>query len=49
MAKYPVTPNVSLQMNVTNVTNTYYYDMLHPGHVILGPSRAALFTVAAKL
>jgi catecholate siderophore receptor len=49
MAKYPVTPNISLQANVTNVTDTYYYDQLHPSHIILGPSRAALFTVNVKL
>jgi len=49
MAKYPITPNLSAQINLTNVTNTYYYDLLHPAHIILGPSRAAIFTLAAKL
>jgi catecholate siderophore receptor len=49
MAKYPVTDNISLQANVTNVTDTYYYDQLHPSHIILGPSRAALFTLNVKL
>jgi catecholate siderophore receptor len=48
MAKYPITPNISAQLNITNVTNTYYYDELHPGHIIIGPARAALFTLAAK-
>jgi catecholate siderophore receptor len=48
MVKYPITPNVSAQVNVTNVTNTYYYDELHPGHIIIGPARAALFTLSAK-
>jgi catecholate siderophore receptor len=49
MAKYPINENLSAQVNVTNITNTYYYDLLHPAHVILGPSRAALFTISAKL
>ena len=49
MAKYPITPNMSIQANVTNVTNTYYYDSLHPSHIILGAQRAALFTLAVKL
>jgi catecholate siderophore receptor len=49
MAKYPITPNLSAQVNITNVTDTYYYDGLHPGHIILGPSRAALFSLTAKL
>ena len=49
MAKYPITPNMSLQVNLTNVTNTYYYDELHPYHIILGPQRAALFTLAVNM
>jgi catecholate siderophore receptor len=49
MAKYPLSRNVSLQVNVLNATDTYYYDELHPGHIILGPSRSALFTIAVKL
>jgi catecholate siderophore receptor len=49
MAKYPITPTISLQANVSNVTNTYYYDQLHPSHIILGPSRYALFTVNVQL
>ncbi|MEA2739976.1 MAG: catecholate siderophore receptor, partial [Acetobacteraceae bacterium] len=49
MAKYPVTPNISVQVNVMNATDTYYYDQLHPSHIFLGPSRSALFTVNVKL
>jgi catecholate siderophore receptor len=49
MAKYPIKPGLSLQVNLTNVTDTYYYDELHPGHIVLGPARAALFTLSAKL
>ena len=49
MAKYPISPTLSLQANLTNVTDTYYYDQLHPGHIIIGPARAALFTLRARL
>jgi catecholate siderophore receptor len=49
MARYPITPTISLQANVNNVTNNYYYDQLHPSHIILGPSRFALFTLNIKL
>jgi catecholate siderophore receptor len=49
MAKYPITPNISAQVNIANATDTYYYDELHPGHIILGPSRSALFTISVKL
>jgi catecholate siderophore receptor len=48
MAKYPISPNLSLQVNVNNVTDVYYFDSLHPGHIIVGPARSALFTLAAK-
>ena len=49
MAKYPINEHASLQANVTNITDTYYYDALHPGHIVLGASRAALLTLAVKL
>jgi catecholate siderophore receptor len=49
MAKYQVTPTVSLQANIINATDTYYYDLLHPSHVVLGPLRSALFTLNVKL
>jgi catecholate siderophore receptor len=48
MAKYPISRNVSLQVNVNNVTNVYYFDSLHPGHIIVGPARSALFTLSAR-
>ncbi len=49
LLKAPINEKVSLQVNVTNINNAYYYDGLHPGHIIVGPSRAALFTLTAKL
>ncbi|PKU25628.1 TonB-dependent receptor [Telmatospirillum siberiense] len=48
MAKYPLTDNVSLQLNVYNITNKFYYDQLHPSHVVPGPGRSALFTISYK-
>ena len=49
MAKVKLTETVSAQVNIANATDTYYYDELHPGHIILGPSRSALFTINVKL
>jgi catecholate siderophore receptor len=49
MAKVKLTDTISLQANIANATDTYYYDQLHPGHIILGPSRSALFTLSVKL
>jgi catecholate siderophore receptor len=48
-AKMPVTETLSAQVNITNISNEYYYDGLHPGHIIVGAGRAALFTLTAKL
>ncbi len=48
MAKYPVTDNLSLQVNIANLTDKYYYDLLHPSHVVPGAGRSALFTANVK-
>ncbi len=45
MAKYPLTANMALQLNVYNLTNAYYYDQLHPHFVIPGAGRSALLTL----
>lgn len=47
--KAPITPNITAQVNITNINNATYYDGLHPGHIIVGADRAALFTLSAKL
>jgi len=39
MLKYHLTKNVDLQANVTNLTNKYFYDGVHPGHVVPGEGR----------
>ena len=48
-AKAPINKNLTAQVNITNISNEYYYDSLHPGHIIVGASRAALFTLSVKL
>ena len=42
MAKRTVGSRVELQLNILNLTNEYYFDQLHPGHIVPGPGRAAL-------
>src|SRR5262249_39697123 len=37
MAERRLTEHVELQANVFNIANRYYYDQLHPGHIVLGP------------
>ncbi len=42
MAEHRLTEHIRLQANMYNIANRYYYDQLHPGHIVLGPGRSAL-------
>jgi catecholate siderophore receptor len=48
MASYPITEHISFQANVYNLANKYFYDELHPGHIVLGPGRSALLGLNFK-
>lgn len=48
MAKYAFTPCIAAQVNVSNLFNRYYYDQLHFVHVVPGPGRTALLSLAAR-
>jgi catecholate siderophore receptor len=48
MASYPITEHISFQANVYNLANKYYYDELHPGHIVLGAGRSALLGLNFK-
>jgi catecholate siderophore receptor len=48
MLEHPLTEHISLQVNGYNLANRYYYDELHPGHIVLGPGRSALVGVKFK-
>jgi catecholate siderophore receptor len=45
MAKYDISQKLSLQLNVNNIFDRYYYDALHPFHVVPGAGRTALLTL----
>jgi catecholate siderophore receptor len=49
MAKYRLTDTIDLQVNVYNITDEEYFDLLHPGHVVPGAGRTILFTTRFKL
>ncbi|MGH3421997.1 MAG: hypothetical protein ACRDOD_20675, partial [Streptosporangiaceae bacterium] len=40
MLKYQIARGLAVQANLTNLTNRYYFDGVHPGHVVPGPGRA---------
>jgi len=48
MVKHPLNEHMDLQVNVNNIANRYYYDELHPGHIVLGPGRSALVGLKFK-
>ena len=48
MAKYYVNEKIDLQLNVSNIFNTFYYDQVHPSHMVPGVGRTALLTVDFK-
>ena len=48
MAKRRLAEHVDLQVNVNNIANRYYYDALHPAHIVLGPGRSALIGLKFK-
>jgi catecholate siderophore receptor len=48
MAKRPLTHSLDLQLNIENLTDAYYFDQLHPGHIVPGAGRSALLGLAFK-
>jgi catecholate siderophore receptor len=42
IASHRLTEHLDIQVNITNIANRYYYDELHPAHIVLGPGRSAL-------
>ncbi len=48
MASRRLTEHLSLQANANNLANRYYYDELHPAHIVLGPGRSVLIGLKFK-
>jgi len=42
MLKRRLNEHIDMQANAYNLANRYYYDELHPAHIVLGPGRSAL-------
>lgn len=42
MASHRLGEHLSIQVNVNNIANRYYYDEVHPGHIVPGSGRMAL-------
>ena len=48
MVSRRLTEHLSLQANINNIANRYFYDELHPAHIVLGPGRSALIGLKFK-
>ncbi|HEY0183051.1 MAG TPA: TonB-dependent siderophore receptor [Rhodopila sp.] len=49
MAKVPIRPGLTAQVNATNLADVKYYDLLHPAHVVPGSGRTVLFSLSFSL
>ena len=45
MLKYEMTDNLTFKLNLTNIADEFYFDQLHPWHVVPGPGFASVFAV----
>src|SRR5690606_6395757 len=45
MGRYRWSDTISLKLNLTNITDEFYFDQLHGWHVFPGHSRGAVFSV----
>lgn len=48
MVKRPLTERLELRANIYNLSNKYYYDQIHPAHIIPGAGRSALIGLNYK-
>jgi catecholate siderophore receptor len=48
MARYRINDHIEIQANLSNLTNKYYYDGVHPGHVVPGEGRALFISANAR-
>ncbi len=48
MAKYQLSEHIEFRVNVFNLADKYYYDQIHPAHIVPGPARSALLGITFK-
>ena len=48
MAKCPLTEHIELRANVYNLADRYYYDQIHPAHIVPGAARSVLLSINFK-
>ena len=48
MGSHPLNEHAEIHANIYNLANRYYYDEIHPGHIVLGAGRSALIGIRFK-
>ncbi len=48
MVGHPLGEHVDIQANVYNLADRYYYDQIHPAHIVPGAGRSALIDLKFK-
>ena len=48
MVKFHLSKNIDIQANLENLTDRYYYDGVHPGHVVPGEGRTLFISTNFK-
>jgi catecholate siderophore receptor len=48
MVRYGLSAGLALKVNLTNLTDEYYFEQLHPWHVVPGAGRTLTFAVNAS-
>jgi catecholate siderophore receptor len=49
MISHPLGDRIGLRLNLYNLTDAYYFDQLHPGHIVPGPGRSASLAIDFQL
>jgi catecholate siderophore receptor len=49
MARVPIRPGLTAQVNASNLADVKFYDLLHPSHVVPGSGRTVLFSLSFAL
>lgn len=48
MASYPISEHVDLRLNISNLTDKYYFDRIGGGHIVPGPGRMAMLSTSFR-
>lgn len=48
MASYPISSHIDLRLNISNLTDKFYFDRIGGGHIVPGPGRMAMLSTSFR-